>query len=330
MSDSARTRSLSSSIDDALSELALAADDFVSLDAQPWPSYEHLHHAALAAVHAICLACLRCEESGCTREEIVDVLAPVRDIHARSPFVSRLQRWPRGYPGDFETVESICSGENAAPESTLERHCEAYSLNFPIAQQHRNKVWHQSRKIADAVLQNDRARILALACGGCPDVRKVLPLLRRSDAELYLNDADPDALAFAAAQLAPIVDRCTFLPGNALKIARRLRGGPRFDLILAGGLFDYLPDRHASYLLEQAHAQLAPGGSIFFTNIAAKNPYRTLIEYVGDWMLIERTAGEILALTDAAGIAPEAVRIGRDESGLAFLIEVKPHFSSDV
>src|ERR1043166_6297751 len=74
----------------ALEELAAAAADFVALDEERWPTYEHLHHAALAAVHAICLAVLRCEESGCSREEIVDVLAPVRDIHGRSPFVARL------------------------------------------------------------------------------------------------------------------------------------------------------------------------------------------------------------------------------------------------
>src|SRR5439155_14355995 len=185
--------------------------------------------------------------------------------------------------------------------------CEAYSLNFPIAQQHRNKVWHQSRRIADTVLDNDRARILALACGGCPDFREVLPLLRRGAAEFHLNDADPDALAFAAEQLAPIVDRCAFLPGNALKIARRLRNAAPFDLILAGGLFDYLPDRHASYLLEQLWAHLAPGGVLCVTNIAAGNPYRPLIEYVGDWFLIERSRDMIIELAEAAEIPLEAV-----------------------
>jgi SAM-dependent methyltransferase len=308
----------------ALENLAAAAADFVELEERPWPSYEHLHHAALAAVHAICLGVLRCEESGCAREEIVDVLGPVRDIHARSPFVARLQRWPRGYPGDFETVEYICRGESFAPDSTLEQHCETYSLNFPIAQQHRNKVWHQSRHIADAVLRNDRARILALACGGCPDFRKVLPLLRRSEAELHLNDSDAEALAFAARELAPVVDRCVFLPGNALKIARRLRGGGLpFDLILAGGLFDYLPDRHAAYLLEQAYAQLAPGGMLFFTNIARGNPYRPLIEYVGDWFLLERSREMLVGLTDAAGIPRHAVLIERDETGLAYLVEIR-------
>ena len=308
----------------ALDELADAAADFVALDESRWPSYEHLHHAALAAVHAICLAVLRCEEVGCTREEIVDVLGPVRTIHARSPFVARLQRWPRGYPGDFETVEYICRGESFAPDATLEQHCETYSLNFPIAQQHRNKVWHQSRHIADAVLRNNRARILALACGGCPDFRKVLPLLRRSEAELHLNDSDAEALAFAARELAPVVDRCVFLPGNALKIARRLRAvGPPFDLILAGGLFDYLPDRHASYLLEQSYAQLAPGGVLFFTNIAEGNPYRPLIEYVGDWFLIERSRDGVFALADTAGIPRSTLVVERDESGLAWLIETR-------
>lgn len=75
-----------------LVDLAAAAAGFVELDARRWPSYEHLHHAALAAVHAICLGVLRCEDSGCARDKIVDVLGPVRDIHARSPFVARLQR----------------------------------------------------------------------------------------------------------------------------------------------------------------------------------------------------------------------------------------------
>jgi extracellular factor (EF) 3-hydroxypalmitic acid methyl ester biosynthesis protein len=320
MLDSAQPRSSCTS---ALEELEAAAADFVALDRRRWPAYEHLHHAALAAVHAICLAVLRCEESGCTREEIVDILEPVRAIHGRSPFVARLQRWPRGYPGDFETVEYICRGENCAPDATLEQHCETYSLNFPIAQQHRNKVWHQSRHIADAVLRNDCARILALACGGCPDFRRVLPLLRRSEAEIHLNDSDPEALAFASRQLAPVVDRCVFLPGNALKIARRLRGGAPFDLILAGGLFDYLPERHAGYLLEQMYAQLAPGGALFFTNIAEGNPYRPLIEYVGDWFLIERSRDMILGLADAAGIPRGAVLIERDETGLAYLIEIR-------
>ena len=35
------------------------------------------------------------------------------DIVAGSPFVARAQDWPRGYPGDFETIEWLWSGDPA-------------------------------------------------------------------------------------------------------------------------------------------------------------------------------------------------------------------------
>ena len=70
----------------------------------------------LALVHQICDSILACEEAALTREEIVEIREPVRRIHARSPFVARLQQWPRGYPGDFETVEYLCSVCGSCPD----------------------------------------------------------------------------------------------------------------------------------------------------------------------------------------------------------------------
>jgi hypothetical protein len=46
---------------------------------------------------------------------ILQLVARAREVHARSPFVRRLQSWPRGYPGDFETVEYLLSQEVMAP-----------------------------------------------------------------------------------------------------------------------------------------------------------------------------------------------------------------------
>ena len=41
------------------------------------------------------------------RATLMPHLEQIRALHARSPFVARLQAWPRGYAGDFETVEYI-------------------------------------------------------------------------------------------------------------------------------------------------------------------------------------------------------------------------------
>lgn len=306
----------------ALSRLAVEAARFARLETSTLGPAQ-LHHAALSALHGICAAILRAEDCGCDRRDIVDLLGPVRAIHARSPFVARLQAWPRGYPGDFETVERICRGENTAPEDAgVAIQCESYALNFPIAQQHRNKVRHQAQQIARAVYANRKARILAIACGGAPDFRELLPLLQRRPVEIHLNDADPAAIAFAQEKLQRIRRKCHWHEGNALALFRRWRRLPPFDLVLAGGLFDYLKKRPATFLLHHAYEQLAEGGTLFFTNIAEGNPYRALIAYVGDWHLIERSEQQLVALTDAAAIPRTEVSIRREESGLAFLVEV--------
>lgn len=304
-------------------DLQAAVDRFCALErraARISPS--ELYHVALSHLHEICSAVLRCEAAGMDRPSIVASLASARKIHARSPFVQRLQSWPRGYPGDFETVAQIVRGPAEAARPTLEETCESYSLNFPIAQQHRNKIQHQSRRLLATMMGRPRqSRILALACGGVPDFELIAPHLVDFAGEVWLNDSDHDALDHAANVLQSIAAHCHFIRGNAVLAARSFPGD--FDLVLAGGLFDYLEDRHATHLIRTIyHRQLREGGKFFFTNIARGNPYRCLIEYMGDWSLIERSEKDILDLCRQAGVPPEAIAIRMDESGLALLVDV--------
>ena len=67
---------------------------------------------------------------------------------------------------------------------------------------------------------------------------------------------------------------------------------------------------------------LAADGSLFFTNIAEGNPYRPLIEYFGDWFLIERSEETLRGYCDAAGIPAQNVAVTREETGLAYLVEI--------
>ena len=306
-----------------ISELRRRASEFLELEHAD-ATHDELYHLVLASVHRMCAEIVRCEEVGVGREVIVDALRDVREKHAESPFVRRLQEWPRGYPGDFETVEHLCSERNAAPPDTLAWFCEQYSLSRPIAQQHRNKVQHQAARIMRTLLEHPRtARILSIACGSCPDFSLVGDHLASLAGEVWLNDSDADALALSARRLKEVRDRVHIRPGNAVRVvAKAARNGQRFELVLAGGLFDYLPDKQAAYLIGQAHAILSSGGVFYFTNIAQGNPYRPLIEYFGDWFLIERTEEDVLRLCDAAGIDRHRVAIRRDESGLAMLVEV--------
>ena len=275
-------------------------------------------HRLVQAGTALCGALFEAERAGCSRATLRDLLEPVRRMHARAPFISRLQIWPRGYQGDFETIECIWQSRAAGADATswcLER----LALTSPIAQQHRNKVFEQARQIRAAVRRKP-ARILVLACGGCPDVREAsLMPADLADVELVLTDADADALTFARAVLGPVADRCRFERGDVIRALRRATG--TFDLILAGGLFDYLTDRISRRVIDLATSRLAADGVFFFTNIAAGNPYRTWIEYFGDWQLLERSEADIHELV--ANVPGCDASIARDATGLALLVSVR-------
>jgi len=63
-----------------------------------------------------------------------------------------------------------------------------------------------------------------------------------TDVEFVLCDIDYEALDVALHALGPLAGRCTYLNATVPRVLRRLvRLGP-FDLAIAGGVFDYLPD----------------------------------------------------------------------------------------
>jgi hypothetical protein len=280
-------------------------------------------HRVVAGVHGLCEAIGRCEAAGLTRAEILARLGDVRHAHGRSPFLSHLQHWPRGYPGDFEAIERILSGRVEAPQGTLEHWLEYYALSCAVSQQHRLKVRKQADVIARVAFEREDARILVLACGSAPDLLAIAPQLARTSASFVLADMDPEALALSERRLSRHLPRVRYLQSNVVTGLDRLREYGPFDLVVAGGLFDYLPDRAATILLRRAFGRLlGANGGMLFTNIATGNPYRCWIEYIGAWTLIERSEQQIVELLDAAGLAHVPMRLSRDATGLALLVEL--------
>jgi hypothetical protein len=269
-----------------------------------------------------------CEDCEIQREIIIDEFRSVQHICSRSPFLQRLQTWPRGYPGDFETVEYIINRKNHAEPDTIEYWLEQNGLDSDITQQHRNKVVYQANTISRTLKvvskrNTSKPRILILACGGCPDLRMIQQQVTKYDCLIVINDMDRDAILFASDKLTAIHDKLIPVQGNALRCCSRLAKHGPYDLIVAGGLFDYLPDRHARFLLGTIwNRLLRHGGQLLFTNIATENAFRVWVEYFVNWKLIERSISDITELLHLSGIETEKAQITREQTGLTLLVDV--------
>ncbi|MCK5506313.1 MAG: class I SAM-dependent methyltransferase, partial [Thermodesulfovibrionia bacterium] len=307
-----------------MDKLKQSVKNFTALEKVITDGSHQLFHKVVASMHELCFSILDAEKKGKSRAYIDKIIKPARDIHSRSVFVNRLQEWPRKYPGDFETIEYLCDHENKSVYGTVEYYIEEYALNSAIAQQHRNKLSHQSGIILDTLLNNGNdQKILSVGCGGCRDILSIEKYIKNIQFELVINDIDSDALELSGKRLEHLKG-LHVVPGNIIQALRRVEKLGPFDLIVTGGLFDHMSDKHAVFFLKYALSKLLKkDGTLFFANAVKGNPFRTWMEYLADWKLNYRTEDEITGLLTDAGFSDTKIKIDKGETGLTFLVEAK-------
>jgi extracellular factor (EF) 3-hydroxypalmitic acid methyl ester biosynthesis protein len=314
---------------DPLRPLRLICDAFVNEAKKIDASHQSTFDWVVGQMHSMNYHVFAAQSAGVDRNKILDSLAAVRAIQAQSPFVDRLQNWPRGYQGDFETVEYLMRSINNAEPHTLGYWIEQYCLNTAVAQQHRNKVRWQAEQITKVIdlgyRTNSPARILILACGSCPDVRMCLDGIADKRFEIVLNDMDQSALEFSRERLLTLGERLKLIKGNMFRQINKFAENGPFDLVLAGGLFDYLTDDQVSFLLRAVTSKLlSRTGKFVFTNIARPNAYKCWMEYCANWFLTERTEDDFSSLFGRCAIDLRRVSIDQEPCGMTLLLEVDP------
>lgn len=266
------------------------------------------------------------EKNGYERSYILDILSPVRTIFQKSPLGWRMQNLTPEHSGNYEIIEHICDAINRAPKNTVEYCCEEYALSCPATQQYRNLVKYQALKIIETFRTAPKhPRVLSIACGSCRDILSIQIFLKELlNWEIVLIDRDIKALEFSRTRLNSLGGRLQFLQGNIIETIYKLESTEGFDLVVAGGLFDYLTKPVVKYLIKHIyHYLLKPNGKLIFTNIVKGNPYRPFIEYFGNLILIERDEEDILGICQELGLNQSVVNLTRDEDEIRLIVEIK-------
>jgi len=228
-----------------------------------------------------------------------------------SPFADRTYHKPLGYAGDYEMMNMIHRNQ---PEgrSLYEKLIHLLLVSQWPARSVRNRIAHLGenifRETARVARGNGVANILNVGCGPAREIQDFLAKTHLANqAEFTLIDFNEETLTYAAQRLAEAkrqFGRNTTIRTTQLSVYQLLKrtqqpcGGParKFDLIYCAGLFDYLAPETSRALMELWYDWLQPGGLMLIANMSDIKPFRHFIEFILDWQLIYRDAGEILAL----------------------------------
>lgn len=241
----------------------------------------------------------------------------------QSAFMTRGRVWPRGYQGDYETLEWVYHG---LPRSTtrigvaLDR--IFLSRIMAIAARDRRSEMSQILR-TELHARPSGQQILSIACGSCRDLFDIASDIRRHQARVTCVDRDPDALEYGRHLLhvgGIPTEMLAFQQLNALRLVSLNEALRRFgeqDIVYSVGFLDYLDDDRVARLLRAWYGVLRPGGALVVAmkDVTGFEPYT--YRWLVDWTRFQgRRQETMVALFDAAEIPVDARSCVRDASGI--------------
>lgn len=234
---------------------------------------------------------------------------------------------PRGYAGDFLTLEMIYRNEPGGKNAVgrLIDHC-FLDTSAARAVRHRRGLLTTEIDAAIASRPGETTQITSLACGPAREVFDAFSQLDDpSGLHANLLDIDLQALAFVSDKAASEgLDRqMSFVSENLIRLAlgRSTSDIRDQDLVYSIGLIDYLGDDLVVRLMDLVHAMLRPGGRIVLGNIHPRNSTRGLMDHVLDWKLVHRTEQDMDRLFEASAFGRASTNIRFEDEGINLFAE---------
>ena len=222
----------------------------------------------------------------------------------RSRFAERSYFKPKGFAGDFLTIESLYRNQPEG-DGKLGILVDRWCLNTPAARAVRGRrklLSEQLETICDEkAAAGSPIRIMNLACGSNRELFDFLARCRyTASVEALCVDADTEALEYTNREVNIFAHSAAIrlLNDNVVKWAvGRIRHEVGLqDIIYSAGLTDYLDRRLFLAFVARCYEYLKPGGVLVIGNFAPQNPNKAFMDHVLQWQLIHRDHRELADL----------------------------------
>jgi CRP-like cAMP-binding protein len=239
-----------------------------------------------------------------------------------STFVDRAFTKPRGYAGDYATIEMLYADRNTG-DSRLGPLIDRWTHELPAARAVKNRralLAEAIRGVAAEWPQMSQLAVTSLAAGPARELFDVIGAPGAPNLLATCIDIDYDALAYASgiANQLGVADHFTFAQDNVVRLSQG-RGhtalGPQ-ALIYSVGLTDYLQDNFVVDLINWAYQQLLPGGTLIIGNVIPSNPTRAFMDHVLEWVLIHRSEDQLRSLFNRSRFGATPVTFKLEPAGV--------------
>ena len=235
----------------------------------------------------------------------------------------RFYEKPRGYAGDFYSIEMLYADEPSG-RGVLGKLVDECVLAEPAAKavQNRRGLLRGEIERVMAEAGDERVEICSLASGPAAEIFDTFERLdepKRLVANLI--DIDLQALAFVSDKAERLGLKRQINPNHANLVylatgRKQLRFERPQQLVYSIGLIDYFADNFVVSLLDYCYELLAPGGKVILGNFHPQNTSRALMEYILDWKLIHRDEDDMNRLMAASRFGRPCTEIAYEEAGV--------------
>jgi SAM-dependent methyltransferase len=237
---------------------------------------------------------------------------------AKSWFMTRSLTKPRGYPGDYELLNSIYIHQ---PKSTgLGGYLDRYILSSTLGR----AVIARLESVREFLVQEvaargGKAKIMNVACGPGREYRDGFLDAEAVDVHITLVDNDTESLDYVRDHVAPLLSSrvdMQFVRYNALRMISGKTNVQRFgqsDIIYSVGLCDYIPDDYLVPMLRGWRESLAEGGVVYVAFKDMELYDKTVYQWPLDWYFYQRTVEDCRRLFVEAGYDMDLMEVTRSE-----------------
>jgi len=255
----------------------------------------------------------------------------ISDWIYKGKIVERAFRKPRGYPGDYLSLEQIY--DNVSNSSNIGYYSDLYFLSDDYA----ISVRHRKEKIKEILTcfinkyHGNLIKIMNIGCGGCREIREIMvdkTLVHDNEIIFALIDQDSEALEYAKKYI-PKQNNINFIfvQENILNLYKDINYIDQFqkqDFIYCLGLCDYIPDRILKQMIEFCLKILDQNGRLVLSHKDIRYCDPVSPDWFCEWKFYPRTEKDFIELVlSVKGYKPSIESVVKEESGRIMFAVIK-------